>query len=406
VSALPTVVTVASSVTVRGGAEKVATDTAVLLARAGYDSVLFAGAGEPSEELRNEPNLRLVVADETPGLRKLARMREEAWSRRSRQAMATLLDGLDPQRTVVHVHTFREHVTASALQEVFERELPVVMTVHDYALGCPAVGFYDVRRQRICPLRGGSMACLATNCIDDRYRRKLEIGYRYHLWANKVRLGQRVSALVYLSELSRNVLQSYVEPSVPSFFVPNPVEAVDEGPRSWSPDRPFVFLARLEPAKGPRLLADAAARVGAPVVFVGDGPEAEAVRRMYPAAQITGWAERDEVQRRLRDARALVFPSRWYEGQPLAIQEALALGVPVIVSDACAGREAVVNGETGLWFRSGNPEDLAEKLRTLMDDATAQQMGFAAHRRWWSDPPTPARYVARIGAVYRDVLAG
>jgi glycosyltransferase involved in cell wall biosynthesis len=35
------------------------------------------------------------------------------------------------------------------------------------------------------------------------------------------------------------------------------------------------------------------------------------------------------------------------------------LGTPVIVSDACAGREAVTDGENGFWFRSGDAASLA-----------------------------------------------
>ena len=60
-------------------------------------------------------------------------------------------------------------------------------------------------------------------------------------------------------------------------------------------------------------------------------------------------------------ARALVFPSVWYEGQPLTVYVFLALGAPVIVSDICAGREAVAHGENGFWFRSSDVESLSEK---------------------------------------------
>ena len=121
----------------------------------------------------------------------------------------------------------------------------------------------------------------------------------------------------------------------------------------------------------------------------------------------------------MRRARALVFPSVWYEGQPLTVYEALACGAPVIVSDACAGREAVADGETGVWFRSGDPDDLAAHLRRLTDDGLAARamieemrqfdglaarMGRAAHERYWAAPLTLDAHLDRLEAVYGTVL--
>ena len=88
-----------------------------------------------------------------------------------------------------------------------------------------------------------------------------------------------------------------------------------------------------------------------------------------------GWRDAAAVQALMRRARALVFPSVWYEGQPLTVYEALACGAPVIVSDACAGREAVADGEPGFWFRSGDPDDLAAHLRRLRDESSASLKG-------------------------------
>ena len=65
------------------------------------------------------------------------------------------------------------------------------------------------------------------------------------------------------------------------------------------------------------------------------------MEKEFPQARFLGWRSPQEVRSLLRAARALVFPSVWYEGQPLSVYEALALGTPVIVSDLCAGREAV-----------------------------------------------------------------
>jgi glycosyltransferase involved in cell wall biosynthesis len=77
----------------------------------------------------------------------------------------------------------------------------------------------------------------------------------------------------------------------------------------------------------------------------------------------------------------------------------------VIVSDVCAGREAVENGENGLWFRSADADSLADALRTLRDDDTAARMSAAAWCRYWAEPLTLARHLDATENVYAEALA-
>ena len=87
------------------------------------------------------------------------------------------------------------------------------------------------------------------------------------------------------------------------------------------------------------MFAEAARKIGMIPTYVGDGPIAHEIAARYPEARMLGWMDPAGVHRAMRAARALVFPSLWFEGQPLTVMEAKGLGVPVIVSDACAGRE-------------------------------------------------------------------
>jgi glycosyltransferase involved in cell wall biosynthesis len=106
----------------------------------------------------------------------------------------------------------------------------------------------------------------------------------------------------------------------------------------------------------------------------------------------------------MRAARALVFPSLWYEGQPLTVMEANAMGTPVVVSDICAGREEVVDGETGLWFKSGDVDALASAMTRLRDDAFVSRLSQAAHARFWRAPPTLETHVDGLEAIYQTML--
>jgi glycosyltransferase involved in cell wall biosynthesis len=78
----------------------------------------------------------------------------------------------------------------------------------------------------------------------------------------------------------------------------------------------------------------------------------------------------------LADVYAL---SSVYEGMPRVLIEAAAAGLPVVATAMAGGREAVIDGETGLLTELENPDDFAAKLSDLLGDPErARQMGRRA----------------------------
>jgi glycosyltransferase involved in cell wall biosynthesis len=64
----------------------------------------------------------------------------------------------------------------------------------------------------------------------------------------------------------------------------------------------------------------------------------------------------------------LVYPSIWYENQPISILEALLAKIPIITSNMGGMAELVQDGVTGLLFEAGNPDDLCQKMVSLIDN--------------------------------------
>ena len=150
-------------------------------------------------------------------------------------------------------------------------------------------------------------------------------------------------------------------------------------------------------------MKQAARRAGVDALFVGDGPLLPELKRRYPEVRTVGWQGPEAVRRYLREAGALVFPSIWYEGQPLTVLEAKVLGTPVIVSDGCAGRDCVTDGVDGLWFRRNDADNLAQAIRRF-GDADVDALSRAAYDSYWAAPATLERHVASIVALYRGLL--
>jgi glycosyltransferase involved in cell wall biosynthesis len=67
----------------------------------------------------------------------------------------------------------------------------------------------------------------------------------------------------------------------------------------------------------------------------------------------------------MKDALVLVLPSTWYEGFPMILAEAFAVGLPVIASNLGSMSSIVDHRRTGLHFEPGNASDLVDKVRWL-----------------------------------------
>ena len=81
--------------------------------------------------------------------------------------------------------------------------------------------------------------------------------------------------------------------------------------------------------------------------------------------EITGWLSRETVLARLNASHVFCQTSLW-EGLPIALLEAMALGLPVLTWPAVGNRELVVEGETGYTCRTA--EEFATRLRALAAD--------------------------------------
>lgn len=114
-------------------------------------------------------------------------------------------------------------------------------------------------------------------------------------------------------------------------------------------ERLLVIASRLVPEKRVDVSLGAAALVpGATLVVLGDGPEASALARAFPAARFLGRVPRDRALTWIGAADLVLTASR-HEGAPTVVREARALGVSV-VSVAAGDLAAWAARDPGLWL--------------------------------------------------------
>ncbi|MER2195531.1 glycosyltransferase family 4 protein [Methylobacterium brachiatum] len=399
------IVLVADHAAINGGQAKVAIESALGLVARGHRVTLFAAVG-PVDPRLEPAGIRVVCLDQddvTTARSKLAFAAQAIWNAPAARALAAELAACDPRDTLVHVHAFAKALSPAIGPALRASGLPCLYTMHEFFLVCPTGGFYAYPEQTICHRTPMSASCILAQCDARSYPRKVARMIRHAGLAHVARLPELFAHVVTISDLQESVVRPLMPAGTMFHRVDNPI-AVAQALVHEGPPGDVLFVGRISTEKGAPIFAEAARRAGVRAVFVGDGSERADLATRYPEAVMLGWRDPAGVQALMRQARALVFPSVWYEGQPLTVYEALACGTPVIVSDACAGREAVVDGETGFWFRSGDPDALAAHLRRLSDDALAARMGRAAHARYWTAPLTPEVHLDRLTGVYETVM--
>lgn len=136
----------------------------------------------------------------------------------------------------------------------------------------------------------------------------------------------------------------------------------------------------------------------------GSPPRAGAARAPAPRRCLRGRVGRKELPALLRSADAVVCVP-WYEPFGIVPLEAIACGVPVVVSTVGDLVDSVVNGVTDLYVPPRRPDRLAAALRLLLDDPTKRaSMGAVGVKRVRSRY-TWSRVAEAMLEVYADLAS-
>lgn len=186
-----------------------------------------------------------------------------------------------------------------------------------------------------------------------------------------------------------------VDPTTAPAIIPNGVDLARFRPGPPIPDTGplrVICVARLIERKGQHHLIEAVRRLAAEGIaieleLVGTGDAEGALRRQARAAGVAervhfaGYVAREQIGERFRAAQVFVLPS-FNEGLALAGLEALASGMPLLLSRTGGTDDLVAEGVNGLTFAWGDVATLTAHLRLLATDrALARRMATASRGR-------------------------
>jgi glycosyltransferase involved in cell wall biosynthesis len=394
----------------RGGAEAVFFDHMAMFQAIGWDVVPFAMQHEENEPSPYAGHFvsEIEYGRKTGPLRKAAQAASILYSFEAQRNLRRLIENARP--SIAHAHNVYHHLSPSIFPTLKAAGIPVVMTVHDLKLACPA--YKMLRDGKVCEdCKGGRIYnVLRHRCIKDSYALSGLVLAETALHRSLGLYRNRIDRLVVPSSFYLEKLVEWGWPRDMMVHIPNFVN-VDHYRDDWQEDGYFVFAGRLAPEKGLATLIRAAALAGQRLVIAGTGPEEAALRALAVEtgadATFAGYLSGAALHETIGRARALVLPSEWYENAPISVLEAYALGRPVIGARIGGIPEMIREGETGLLSLPGDAESLAGALAGMAGRSVAERRAMGrAGREWIAREFSAAAYRDRTLDLYRALGAG
>ncbi|MDD5363771.1 MAG: glycosyltransferase family 4 protein [Gallionellaceae bacterium] len=338
-------------------------------------------------------------------LDKLAMAGKVIYSVEAKRKISSLLDEFPAD--VAHAHCIYHHLSPSVLVELKQRGIPTVMTAHDLKLACPA--YKMLNRGGVCEkCRSGNLLHVVANrCIRDSLPVSALIMLESAVHKSLGLYRRTLDRVVAPSLFYKQKLMEWGWPEHQLAYIPNYVDAAAYTPR-YEPGDYFFYFGRLAMEKGVATLIRAAAQAKVTLRVAGTGPEGDALKALAAEVggdvEFLGFVSGEPLWKWVREARAIVLPSEWYENAPMSVLEAYACGKPVIGARIGGIPEMVKPDATGLLFESGNVDELAVclgRMATTPDEEVAE-MGRVA-RQYVSTTFTSQRYLNDMLALYAEL---
>jgi glycosyltransferase involved in cell wall biosynthesis len=325
------------------------------------------------------------------------------YSREAKAAIGRLIDDHKPD--LVHLHNITRQLSPSIIDATTSRGIPIVQTMHDLSLVCPAHSFFVHGAACEACAGGAYWHALPKKCIDGSGASTMlgTLEAYLHSWmgvykkmdlfiAPSLFLKGKVESLGWIS--GRVVHLPY--------FIPL-------GPDHVSENQGYVlFAGRVSKEKGVGTLIEAAGKLrDVRIVIAGEGPSLEAFRSEAGALtnlEFVGYVTGERLEDLIRGAGCVVVPSVSYENLPLSVLEAFARGKPVAASRLGGIPELVRDGVTGGLFTPGDADSLAGAVKGIMEDEDKRRTLGRQARELVRKEYSPEWHYDELMALYQRIL--
>ncbi len=249
---------------------------------------------------------------------------------------------------IVHIHNIFPLWTYSIIDYFNKKNIPIVMTLHNYRLIWDTINFFDKEFSKFGLFKNSKILTYIVSRIFNK----------------KKKLIKNVDKFITFTNFTRNkILRSGLSKSKieikPNFLV-----------NKFKKNKPFskkenaIYASRISKEKGVITLLQAWGDIDLKLNVYGDGPLFEFCKtNQNQNINFHGNKKREYVNKKISNSKMLIFPSEWYECMPMTILEAFNEGTLVIASNIGSISNIIKNFHNGILFEPGNSYDLNKKVK-------------------------------------------
>lgn len=275
---------------------------------------------------------------------------------------------------VIHVHNTVALISPAVYIAGINMGIPVVQTVHNFRLVCPNGECYI--KGHVCErcIEHGLKASLLYNCYRNSKMQTFVCALTMKI--QRALLTYKELNYICLTEFNKQKLLTIKQINKERVYIkPNFTTIETEVVPYEYRKKQIIYAGRLEKIKGVDLMFQAWMKLGdkAPkLVVCGSGELEEWCREYIENNEITniemrGQIPNAEVKKLVGESLAMLYPTQWYEGFPMAVAEAYTVGTPIIASDIGNVNDLVDEGISGVKFKSNSVVGLARAVETFME---------------------------------------
>lgn len=348
----------------KGGSEKYYFDLAKLLEENGNEVAFFS--------MKDEKNIKtnckeFFVESSDMNSKNPFKAFEIISSKRNKKIMENALEDFKPD--VVHLNNFQRQLSASIIEPIEKRNIPIIFTAHDLQAICPSIVMLDSEKN-ICEkcIKGRYMNCIKNNCVKDSKLKSILGAIEGFYYRNKKIYSSKINKILAPSDFFRQMLiKDGIQPEKIA-TLHNFID-LQQYDKEIEDNGYALYFGRLSKEKGIFNLLKAIKKVNGKLYLAGDGPDREKIEKyirennLLDKVILLGYLNENDIKEYIRKSRFIVIPSICRENCPYSILETMAIGKPIIGSATGGTLELVKNKETG--YLVSNVEELSDKMDFL-----------------------------------------
>lgn len=295
-----------------------------------------------------------------------------------RRKFSRLIKDFKPD--IVHLNNIHSQISPVIASIAYKNKIPVVWTLHDYKLVCPAYLFLSNDKNCDSCL-SNKMSVIKKRCIKHSFLASLMSYFESLYWSHS-KLDKFTTIFISPSSFLKEKIIAGGFNSAKIKVLHNYISSAKYFPPVQFKEKYYCYIGRLSGEKGIETLLKAA--IWLPkysLKIIGTGPLGEALGSKYNCKHIEfmGYKNWSELKLILAGSQCMVIPSIWYENNPLSVIESLCLGTPVLGANIGGIPELINPGVNGLLFEPGNVIDLQNKISYVFQNSESYNTSLIAN---------------------------